>query len=393
MTAFSPPAMPRDFVTHADLQGRRVWQILPAALSAVPALQGLSFPGASTGEHDSWDFPQAQRVCVALIDGMGWHMLNERLAYAPFLRQELRNQVRDLNAYTCVPSTTASAITSITVGRGPGQTNMLGYQVRDPKTAEVFSLISFEDAPCEPEIFQPHPTLFETLVAAGFTSDVLGPKKFIGRGLTRTSLRGARYVTSETLDARIACALDASYKGTTLTYFYWAELDHVGHSRGWKSEEWAHELEVLSSGLEQLAKGLAPGTLLIVTADHGMVDTDPSTRFDLASKPEIAQSVEAVAGEPRALQIFTRAGHGSQVKSLLKQWLGDLALVLDRNETALLIGEVARPEILGDVCVFMSGNAVLVDSRFHSAKAMELPGVHGSLTEAEMCVPALSILV
>ena len=46
----------------------------------------------------------------------------------------------------------------------------------------------------------------------------------------------------------------------------------------------------------QLLRRLPAGTRIVLTADHGMVDTDRRHRIDLAKEKELAKDVVAVAG-------------------------------------------------------------------------------------------------
>jgi len=48
--------------------------------------------------------------------------------------------------------------------------------------------------------------------------------------------------------------------------------------------------------------------------------------------------------------------------------------------------------VLGDVLVAMNHDWVVVDPRVHSSFAIAMPGVHGSLTGAEMTIPLLTTM-
>src|SRR5699024_1631925 len=101
--------------------------VLPAALDAVGA------PTSSGGRTSAEDrrelgLPQAPKVCVVLVDGLGIHLLAARGGHAPFLRSHLPDALTLTSGY---PSTTAASLTMFGTGCYPGQTGMLGYTVRN----------------------------------------------------------------------------------------------------------------------------------------------------------------------------------------------------------------------------------------------------------------------
>lgn len=136
---------------------------------------------------------------------------------------------------------------------------------------------------------------------------------------------------------------------------------------------------------------------MVVTADHGMVDVTGAPRWDVATTPALAQDVDLVAGEPRALHLHTAAdapeGVAERVAERWQDVLGDSAVVFTRAlaTEAGLFGEVSLEASgrIGDVVVAMAGRATVVDSRTQTAQSMALIGVHGSLTPEELMVPLL----
>jgi len=225
----------------------------------------------------------------------------------------------------------------------------------------------------------------------------VGPGKFAGSGLTEAALRGGGYHRAERLTDRVDATI-YELMGPALVYLYWGEVDKIGHHHGWGSWQWGEEIGTLDRELARLAKALPPGTLLVVTADHGMVDVDPSQRWDVARTPALSDGVELVAGEPRALHVHTTGSAPSDRDAVAARWratLGGSAVVATRDEAieAGWFGPVSdhvRP-ILGDLVVAMTGRATVVDSRTQTAGSMSLVGVHGSFTPEEMHVPLLTV--
>ncbi|MDC7121801.1 alkaline phosphatase family protein [Cellulomonas fimi] len=362
-----------------------------ALSSLLPALAGALGHERPDAAADGLGLPRADRVCLVLVDGLGHVNLSERAGHAPFLRGLVRDSAPLTSTF---PSTTATAIGSLGVGAGPGTTAMLGYTVRDPATGRLGNLVSWTDLPPARE-WQPEPTVFERLVSAGVGVTSVGPARFAGSGLTEAALRGATYRVAESLADRVDATLDA-LRRPGLTYLYWGDVDKAGHHHGWGSWQWGDALAELDAELGRLARSLPRGTLLVVTADHGMVDVDRSARWDVATDPVLGADVALVAGEPRASHLHLRPG--ADAHAVAERWrgtLGDAAVVVTREAAVDAgwfgsVGDRAR-RVLGDVVVAMTGRATVVDSATQTPASLDLVGVHGSLTRHEMLVPFLVV--
>ncbi len=337
--------------------------------------------------------PQVDRVCLVLVDGLGLDALTERAGHAPFLRS-LLPEVRPL--VTGFPSTTAASLGLLGTAEGPGRTGMVGYTARHPGTGALANLVSWTDVGPARE-WQREPTVLEQVQAAGVPVTSVGPARFAGSGLTEAALRGGGYRRAESLADRVDVAVE-ELMGPALVYLYWGDVDKIGHHHGVRSWQWGEALGELDRELARLARMLPPRTVLAVTADHGMVDVDPTTRWDVATHPDLRQDVELVAGEPRALHVHTRSSAPEAVDAVADRWratLGAAAVVATREQAvgAGWFGPVSdhvRPAI-GDVVVAATGRSTVVDSRTQSAASLDLVGVHGSFTRQEMVVPFLTL--
>ena len=383
---------------------------------------------------------QAPLVMV-LVDGLGWQMLRECAGHTPNLRRLLADSDY---LHTCAPSTTAAALTTLATGVYPGAHAMVGYAVRDPlwrgqlgaghvpKASDVFDLITFKNSSHDPLTWQSVPTLIERANAkakAGCGPQLgavsIGRSKFAGSGLSLAAWRGFKHIGVDTLDQRPYQAYRAIKEGAKLVYLYVGELDHAGHNHGWHSDKWLQALEALDAMVGQLFRRLPAGTRIVLTADHGMVDTDRHHRIDLAKEKELAKDVVAVAGESRFLQLYVaddvasapaagspglgvagprgacgvveNNGREELAQSVAKRWaefLGDRAIWVGTDPAPLMgpLSPGARAAV-GDVLVALNDNWTVVDSRVQSFHATQLIGVHGSLTPVELEVPLIKALV
>lgn len=378
--AVSERAMTLD-LPGADLPGEEdpaITDIVSGALCSIDAgLEGASSARARALGIESG----ARQLLLVLVDGLGYELIEGHIGHAPTLRR-VRDDIRSI--HTVVPSTTAAAITAFGTGERPGATHMVGFSVahRDG----IMNLLAMEGGPA-PAKWQPVPTFFERLAAQDVPSAVISPARFAGSGLTGAALRGARHVPAESLSDRIGAALRELRAGTPLVYLYWSEIDHAGHSCGVGSDAWIAQLEEFDSGLASLLRGLPDGVRTVLTADHGMINVNPAKIIDVASVPALREGVRIIAGETRAVHVHAEEGRAAEVEARWRERLGERAWLLSGDQMSALIGPGGGSSIIGDLLVLARGAGGVVDSRTQSASAIAMPGIHGSLTPAEMRIP------
>lgn len=359
--------------------------LMPSVLAA------LGVPG----EPDALGLPPMRRCVLLLVDGLGDALLRRHGADAPFLSSLDR---RTLTAG--FPSTTATSLASLGTGLPPGEHALTGYTSYVPELDDVVGWLTWTAAGgadlrerLVPEAVQPAPTAFERAERAGVAVTVAAPAVFRGSGLTRAVLRGGRYRGSVSPGDAVAAAAEGSRADRSLVYCYTADLDLTGHVRGVRSEAWRSQLRLVDRFAEELASRLPPGTTLLVTADHGMVDVEEQSRVDADSRPALWDGVRALAGEPRVRHVHCLPGAVDDVLAAWRSELGDRMWVgrgPDAIEAGLFgprVGAVARSRI-GDVLAIATGDVAVVRSTSEPQMA-RLRGHHGALTADELDVPLL----
>ena len=335
--------------------------------------------------------PDAESAIVVLVDGLGYWNLAMRLGHAPYLRSLMNESANQRPIATCAPSTTVAAMAAFGTGTCPGLTAMAGYTQLEPASHKLIQLIQFKDAlapkPANPHIpvppmvdpldLQREETVFEKLAAQEVRVTSSGLPKFSKSPLTEAALRGTDYQSNVTPRDRVLAAARAS-RTPGLTYLYIRDADKVGHNYGWDSEHWVAAFEHIDAQLALLKRSAPKGTLIVIVADHGMVQTDMDQRIDIAVEPQLTRGVSLVGGEPRSLMLY--AEPDERPEDIACRWrdcLQDRALVRTKDEAIAdgLFGPVCervRP-MLGDVVVQAAGAVTLVDSRTQGDKATHLP--------------------
>jgi hypothetical protein len=267
----------------------------------------------------------------------------------------------------------------------------VGFTARVPGTDRLLNHLWW-DKRVDPLEWQPHPTAFARLGAAGVAVTVVNKREFEGSGLTVAAHRGAGYVGADRVGERIAGVVAAAATTPSLTYVYDSDLDWTGHKFGVASTQWLQQLAMVDAEAEQMREALPASTRLLVVADHGMVDSPVEARVDVDEVTELRDGVDLLGGEARFRHLYCSRGSVDSVVATWRGVLGDKALVLTRDDAVERgwFGE-SRAGVLpriGDVVVACRGDAAVGSSTDFSYE-MSLVGLHGSLTSTEMLIPVL----
>lgn len=370
-------ATPAGFTMPAYGQ-RSLVDIVPAAGTALGRAEVLGPTGL--------ELPEGAAYVIFLIDGLGARLLERYAHAAPYLAGLLAAQRPGTAG---VPSTTATSLTSLGTALPPGGHGLVGFSARVPGTDLLLNHLLW-DQDVDPIEWQPHPTAFARLHAAGVAVSVINQRKFDGTGLTVAAHRGGDYIGADKAGERIAAAVSASAQRPSLTYLYDADLDWTGHQWGVASRQWLQQLSMIDAEAEQLREALPADRRLLVVADHGMVDAPDQHRLDIDEEPVLRHGVSLVGGEARFRHLYCQRGALPDVLSTWRDLLGERAVVLSRDEaiTAGWFGAVGAPVLprIGDVVVACRDDHVILSGRDFPYEAT-LVGFHGSLTPDEMLIP------
>jgi len=324
----------------------------------------------------------ADQVLFLVLDGLGWQQLQTRIALAPMLASM---QGRAIS--TVAPSTTGTAMTSITTGLTPGEHGVIGYRVAvDDQVLNVLRWgIDGRDARqlIPPHEFQPvEPFL-------GYRPAVINRAEFRTSGFSGAHLEGVRfngYRVSSTLvtEARRLLAM-----GEQFVYAYYEGIDKVAHEFG-LTDHYDAELQYVDRLVADLCSMLPRDAVLVVTADHGQVQVGANV---ISLDRDVLDHVSFQSGEGRFRWLHARPGRGDQLLEAARQLYGGVAWVVTQQDAiddgwfGPTVSEMARSR-LGDVALVAKGTVSFDDP--DDRGQFELVSRHGSLTADEMLVPLLA---
>lgn len=390
-------------------------------LTALP-----STVGSLLAPSEAWPSPPlrldaeingVKRIVVLLLDGLG-HALLERLHGDPGSRLPALLQRHGGNGelpapITSVSPSTTSVATSVIHAGGatPGELGLLGYSQLLPRLGVIANMLFFTPAygpgnleawGAKPEQFLETPSTYQLLGRAAVESFVFMPSDIARSPLSRMQYRGASvngYVNYVDLFNQLALHLESAPPAPSYTFAYVPDLDTIMHVRGPEDRAVTRAYAAIESEVERLLATLTPaardGTLLLITADHGLLSSPVHAQTLLDQHPNLLAAMTLrEAGEPRHAYLYARAGAARELFEAAQRELSREFVVL-KGEDALAAGLYGDPRSLhpeahlriGDVILLARGGATL----WSSDTRRPLLGMHGALEREEMLVPLLAL--
>jgi predicted AlkP superfamily pyrophosphatase or phosphodiesterase len=351
----------------------------PCVCNVVPTLlePGDDWPGWFPDLADD-----ADQVVLLVLDGLGWEQLQDRARLAPTLCSLEGGRIT-----TVAPSTTATALTSITTGLPPGRHGVVGYRMN--VDGDVLNVLRWQTdgrdarASIPPEKIQAHEAF------GGQRPPVVTRAEFRATGFTAAHLDRTRMAGWRMTSTLITEVERLTRAREPFVYAYYEGIDKVSHEYG-LAEHYDHELVAVDRLVGDLLDVIPAGAVLVVTSDHGQVDVGDNL---IVPAPEVLAHVQSQSGEGRFRWLHARPGdarallHAAREHHADTAWVVSVDEVLEQGWFGPEVTEAARSR-LGDVALVAREPVSFVDP--DDSGPFELVGRHGSLTSAEMYVPLLA---
>src|SRR4051794_10531055 len=250
----------RDQPTLPDYGGACIDQVVAAAVRS-----GRYAGSAAPPEWLPEPAVGADQVVLLVLDGLGWAQLKERPGLAPTMNAMAGGPIT-----TVAPSTTAAALTTITIGAPPATHGVVGYRLRVDHD-RVLNVLRWKtgdgDArgPIPPETFQP------LLPFGAPKAPVVTRADVAESGFTRAHMAGARMYGWRMPSTIVATVASLLADGERFVYAYYDGVDKVAHEYGFGP---VYDAEVVAADrlVQDLVDVLPAGAAVLVVSDHGQVD-------------------------------------------------------------------------------------------------------------------------
>ena len=384
-------------MTLPDYTGGSIVNLL-SSIQAALGTEPASY--APTQQIDAQRLADARNIVLIVIDGLGYDFLQRQPEHS-VLRRHLNGPLTSV-----FPSTTASAITSFMTGLAPQQHGLTGWFTYFKEIGTVAAPLPFKaryggaslgDAGIGAQgLFEPLP-LSDKLNAR---SHIVLPRRIVDSDYTTAhggSSERCAYVSLKQLFERLIRIIRGREE-RKYVYAYWPEFDSLAHAHGVGSRPVAAHFAEIDAAFARFIGAIdGSDTIVLVTADHGFIDSQPQQMIPLEQHPVLAETLALpLCGEPRVAFCYVHAHKCEQFENYVSDELGDCATLL-RSEDLLQQGFFGlgepHPRLrdrIGHYTLIMKRNYVIKDWLLGEHRYVHI-GVHGGVSEQEMRVPLVMV--
>ena len=321
-----------------------------------------------------------KNVVVMLFDGMGTAILEKHKGVAPFL---IEHNIRAISSV--FPPTTTAATTSIETGLTPCEHGWLGWALyfkEVDKNVCLFTNTEFG----KDEIAADYPVAKTAIPFENLEKKI--------RNAGNQAYFVSRHADIKTDSVQTTCNIVRELcekEGEKYIYCYWNQPDCDMHDFGTAHANVREQIRIINDEVEKLCKDLKDA-LVIVTADHGLIDAEWKSLCDY---PEIADCLERVPSiESRAMSIFVKRGREKDFENAFNAVFGKDYILLSHDEVLKcnLFGD-GKPnarfeDFVGDYVAIATGKTC-IDSL--DSDDISFIGMHAGACDDEIFVPFIAI--
>ncbi len=167
----------------------------------------------------------ADAVVLFVLDGLGWDQLQEHATLAPTLMS-----MQGRSIHTVAPTTTATALSSITTGLTPGEHGLIGYRM--VLGGEVVNVLRWAVGTQQVRRSQPPSSVQPFEPFLGQRVPVVAQGELQESGFSEAHLRGSDPVGWRSPSSIAVEAAAQVRAGERFVYCYYNGVDKIAHERG-----------------------------------------------------------------------------------------------------------------------------------------------------------------
>lgn len=339
-----------------------------------------------------------KNIILMAVDGLGYEFL-KKYGRGSFLEKNLKQEITSV-----FPSTTAAGITALLTGVPAEQHGLTGWFLYLKELGLVSRILPFttrsgrinlsEQGIKFSDIFQIE-SIFRKIKAASYA---IQHRDYINSPYSRITTAGAKRLSFNSAPGFFLAIKKALKQKTKrkFIYAYWDGLDSSCHKYGCAGQKTLRHFKAFDKKVEVFSKTLK-NTVLIITADHGIIDTPPHRVIKVADYPEFVDMLALpLCGEPRLVYCYVKPGETSKFKDYVKNNFSKYCAIyksetlIKKNFFGLFKAHPRLGDRVGDYTLVMKDNYIIKDFLVAEEPKISI-GNHGGVSREEMFVPLIVI--
>ncbi len=350
-------------------------------MASIRKFYGLSYQHNTMPKLDEVLSKDYKNIIMILLDGMGSNIISKTIGDNSFLAKK---KVADFSSV--FPCTTAAATTAYLSCKTPIENAWLGWHMYFKQIDNDVTLFLnqgyYNDIKYDTSItgtYIPYKSIITELNEIGVKADLIN----------------APFINKE--DKVIENQLEKvkefikSSDSKKFMYVYNDDPDHTIHGEGVSSKKTFKVIKKLNDALKKFYKEIDDETLVLVCADHGLVDV---LEINLFGYPKILSYLKRLPSiEPRAATFYVKDGYHKEFEEEFNSlWKDEFVLLTKKEVYEKQIFGVGIPhplvdDFIGDYLALSKGRYMFGYNEASEYDVMK--ATHAGLLEDEMLIPLI----
>jgi predicted AlkP superfamily pyrophosphatase or phosphodiesterase len=375
-----------------DYKGKSIVNLM----SSIMHQFNLKNPYSKLNVHDKYPFKK--KILLIVIDGLGYNYIKNNLK-GTFLYENLKCPLTSV-----FPSTTASSIMTFLTGVAPLQHASTGWYMFTKETGSITAVLPFKPK-FSMDSYNKDGYFREDIITVPFISDylkkdycIISPNDIISHD-KKNSLKGSKnyFLGYKSLEGFYLQNIKSFklIKRKGLIYSYWPFFDKYAHSFGVSSKQAKLHVIGLDLMLRKIANKLPLDTSLIITSDHGFIDTKKEKVIWLDNHPNLRNCLSIpLCGELRNPYCYIRLDKEKEFLNYIKNNLSHVCTpvksieLVKKGVFGLFKMHPMFMHRVGDYNLIVKDNYIFRDV-LPKAEKKYFIGNHGGTHEDEILVPLI----
>lgn len=341
---------------------------------------------------------KSKNIVLLVIDGLGYEYLVKHKKDTVFSKYKINKII------SVFPATTATAITTFFTGVTPQQHAITGWYMYLKELRVISVILPFVqkdtelplDRKIEPKKIFNQKSFFEKIKASSF---IVINKRIANSSYTLTHAKRAKIISYNNGLGECFKQIERIIKSNNCKkyiYAYWHKFDGLCHTYGAKSKQALGHFKKISANLDKFLQSIKD-TTIIITADHGFIDTIKSKVINLADHPKLKETLTfSVSGEGRFVYCYVRPSKRKDFENYIKKHFKNICYLykskalVKKNYFGLFKPNKKLLDRIGDYVLIMKDNYIIKDLIKGEKLCFEI-GNHGGVSKEEMFVPLIVI--
>ncbi len=345
---------------------------------------------------DERKLSESENVILLVLDGIGYEYLREK-GKDTVLYDYLKERMTSV-----FPSSTASAVPTFYTGLAPQQHAVTGWYTFLRELGVVTTILPFKPRFGESSLRESGVDISSVLSSRSVMDNIERKSIDVILEKLKDSAFNSFYAESSermgyfSLGELFSLIERLIKSGDEKRYIkaYWNGFDKAAHEEGVNGIPASKEFLDLSLQLREFVEDIKDtDTALIITSDHGFIDSEEEKSVRLKDHPQLQDCLTLpLCGDHRTVFCYVHPSKTDEFEEYWEENLSDFCYMyrseklIEENYFGLFEPDPQLYHRIGDYTLIMKDNYVFHDALINEDEHFEI-GNHGGVSEKEMYVP------